>query len=104
MAARAGNCGNTCATFPPVSYAAAAELRDRFRLPPGTSLDDADAPRSEEAGARDDTSGNGRRSQARLAQNFARMRENGVTIDEKPPADVMAALRAAAETVVADWQ
>jgi hypothetical protein len=31
------------------------------------------------------------------------MRANGVAIDEKPPAEVMAALRAAAETVVTDW-
>ena len=31
------------------------------------------------------------------------MRASGVTIDEKPPADVTNALRAAAETVVADW-
>ena len=39
----------------------------------------------------------------RLTENFARMRANGVVIDEKPPADVMNALHAAAETVVADW-
>jgi TRAP-type transport system periplasmic protein len=39
----------------------------------------------------------------RLAENFARMRANGVAIDEKPPADVMAALRAAADASVADW-
>ena len=41
---------------------------------------------------------------ARVAQNYARMRENGVTIDENPPAGVMAALHAAADTTVADWQ
>jgi TRAP-type C4-dicarboxylate transport system substrate-binding protein len=40
----------------------------------------------------------------RLAENFARMRANGVTIDDKPPAEVMAALRAAADVSVADWQ
>ena len=39
----------------------------------------------------------------RLIENFARMRQNGVVIDERPPADVMAALRAAAATVVGDW-
>src|SRR2546421_9468215 len=39
----------------------------------------------------------------RLAENFVRMRANGVSIDEKPPAEVMNALRAAATTVVADW-
>ena len=41
--------------------------------------------------------------ETRLVQNYARMRENGVTIDENPPADVMAALRAAANTTIADW-
>lgn len=40
---------------------------------------------------------------ARLAENFARMRANGVTIDETPPADVMAALRAAADASLVDW-
>jgi TRAP-type C4-dicarboxylate transport system substrate-binding protein len=39
----------------------------------------------------------------RLKENFARMRANGVVIDEKPPADVMGALQAAAATTVADW-
>ena len=39
----------------------------------------------------------------RLAENFARMRANGVTIDEKPPADVIAALRTAAGASLADW-
>lgn len=40
----------------------------------------------------------------RLTENFARMRANGVTIDETPPAGVTAALRVAADTSVADWQ
>jgi TRAP-type C4-dicarboxylate transport system substrate-binding protein len=39
----------------------------------------------------------------RLAENFARMRANGVTIDDKPPAEVTAALRAAADASIADW-
>jgi TRAP-type C4-dicarboxylate transport system substrate-binding protein len=39
----------------------------------------------------------------RLAANYARMRENNVVIDEKPPAEVMAALRAAADTTIAAW-
>lgn len=39
----------------------------------------------------------------RLAENFARMRANGVTIDDKPPAEVMAALKTAADTPIADW-
>ena len=41
---------------------------------------------------------------SRTGQNFARMRENNVKIDEKPPADVLAALRSAAEKSIAEWQ
>ena len=41
---------------------------------------------------------------SRIADNFARMRANGVTIDETPPADVMAALRAAAAQSIAAWR
>lgn len=41
---------------------------------------------------------------SRLDENYARMRQNGVVIDEKPPADVMQALRAAADASIADWQ
>jgi len=40
---------------------------------------------------------------ARLDENFARMRANGVSIDVKPPADVMNALRTAADASIADW-
>jgi len=40
---------------------------------------------------------------ARLSENFARMRANGVSIDAKPPADVMNALRTAADASIADW-
>jgi TRAP-type C4-dicarboxylate transport system substrate-binding protein len=40
---------------------------------------------------------------ARLEENFARMRQNGVTIDEKPPTDVMEPLRAAADASLAEW-
>jgi TRAP-type C4-dicarboxylate transport system substrate-binding protein len=39
----------------------------------------------------------------RLDENFRRMRANGVTIDEKPPVEVMDALRAAADASIADW-
>jgi len=39
----------------------------------------------------------------RLAANFARMRANGVAIDENPPADVMSALHAAADATITDW-
>jgi TRAP-type C4-dicarboxylate transport system substrate-binding protein len=39
----------------------------------------------------------------RLDDNFRRMRANGVTINEKPPAEVMDALRAAAAASIDDW-
>jgi TRAP-type C4-dicarboxylate transport system substrate-binding protein len=56
-----------------------------------------------EEAARDTTERGWAALAGRLSENFSRMRANGVTIDEKPPADVMNALRAAAETVVSDW-
>jgi TRAP-type C4-dicarboxylate transport system substrate-binding protein len=40
----------------------------------------------------------------RTDQNFARMRANGVTIDEHPPAAVMDALRQAAQASVTAWE
>jgi TRAP-type C4-dicarboxylate transport system substrate-binding protein len=40
---------------------------------------------------------------ARLNENYSRMRANGVTIDVKPPAEVLRALRKAADTSVAEW-
>lgn len=40
----------------------------------------------------------------RTAQNFARMRENNVKIDEKPSAEVVAALRSASERSISEWQ
>jgi len=40
---------------------------------------------------------------SRLAENFARMRQNGVVIDERPPAEVMSALHTAADATIADW-
>ena len=67
-----------------------------------TRLDDAGRAAIEDA-ARETSERQWAALARRLAENFARMRENGVTIDEKPPAVVMAALRAAAETVVTDW-
>lgn len=67
------------------------------------SLDDAGRTAIADA-ARETTARQWTALTARLVENFARMRQNGVTIDEKPPAEVMAALRAAADTTVADWQ
>jgi TRAP-type C4-dicarboxylate transport system substrate-binding protein len=67
-----------------------------------TSLDDAGRAAIEDA-ARETSEHQWAALTGRLRENFARMRENGVFIYHKPPADVMAALRAAAETVVTDW-
>jgi TRAP-type C4-dicarboxylate transport system substrate-binding protein len=67
-----------------------------------TNLDDAGRAAIEDA-ARETTERQWAALAGRLAENFARMRANGVTIDDKPPAEVMVALRAAAETVVTDW-
>ena len=66
------------------------------------SLDNAGRAAIEDA-ARETTARQWAALSGRLTENFARMRQNGVTIDENPPAEVMAALRAAAETVVTDW-
>jgi TRAP-type C4-dicarboxylate transport system substrate-binding protein len=67
-----------------------------------TSLDDAGRAAIEDA-ARETSERQWSALAGRLAENFARMRQNGVVIDEKPPADVMAALHAAADATVADW-
>ena len=40
----------------------------------------------------------------RVAANYVRMRENGVTIDEHPPAAVMTPLRETAQATLADWK
>ncbi|CAN7176246.1 TRAP transporter substrate-binding protein [Bosea sp. LjRoot9] len=40
----------------------------------------------------------------RVAINYKRMRDNGVTIDDAPPKEVMEALRAAAAQSVAQWK
>ena len=66
------------------------------------SLDDAGRAAIEDA-ARETTERQWAALAGRLAENFARMRQNGVVIDDKPPAEVMAALRAAADASIADW-
>ena len=65
-------------------------------------LEDADRVALEDA-ARETTERQWSVLASRLAENFTRMRQNGVAIDEKPPADVMAALHAAADATIADW-
>jgi TRAP-type transport system periplasmic protein len=41
---------------------------------------------------------------SRDARNYARMRDNGVSIDEQPPPDVLTVLRAAAAKSLSDWR
>jgi TRAP-type C4-dicarboxylate transport system substrate-binding protein len=65
-------------------------------------LDDAGRAAIEDA-ARETSARQWEALAARLGENFARMRQNGVVIDEKPPADVMGALHAAADTTVTEW-
>jgi len=66
------------------------------------SLDDAGRTALEEA-ARETTDHQWTVLGSRLSENFGRMRQNGVVIDETPPADVMAALHAAADATIANW-
>jgi len=66
------------------------------------SLDDAGRAAIAEA-ARETTERQWAALAGRLKDNFARMRANGVVIDETPPAPVMDALHAAAASVVDGW-
>jgi TRAP-type C4-dicarboxylate transport system substrate-binding protein len=87
--------------FSDVGYALPVSLAS-ISLAAWTSLDDEGRAAIEEA-ANETSERQWSALAGRLAENFARMRQNGVVIDEKPPADVMAALHAAADTTVADW-
>src|SRR3954452_6196533 len=87
--------------FSEVSYALPLSFTS-ISLAAWASLDEAGRAAIEDA-ARETTERGWAALAGRLSENFTRMRANGVTIDEKPPADVMNALRAAAETVAADW-
>ena len=42
--------------------------------------------------------------QGRVEQNYARMRANGMQIISPAPAELMAALKRAADSAIADWQ
>lgn len=66
------------------------------------SLDETARGALEEAG-RETTARQWAALGGRLEENFARMRANGVTIDDKPPAEVTGALRAAADATIAGW-
>ena len=87
--------------FSAVSYAAPLSLTS-ISLEAWGKLDDASRAAFEEA-ARETSERQWAALDSRVAANFARMRENGVTIDEKPPADVMEALHEAADATVAEW-
>jgi TRAP-type C4-dicarboxylate transport system substrate-binding protein len=87
--------------FSDVGYAAPLSLAS-ISLDAWSSLDDAGRA-AIEAAAQETSAHQWAALADRLAQNFARMRQNGVVIDDKPPAEVMAALRAAADASIADW-
>lgn len=67
------------------------------------ALDDKTRAEVEKAGAAT-TAHQWEAMNGRVETNYARMRENGVTIDTKPPAAVMDALRGAAKDTLADWR
>jgi len=87
--------------FSDVGYAAPLSFAS-ISLQAWDSLEDAGRVALSDA-ARETTERQWAALAGRLAENFARMRANGVTIDEKPPAEVMSALRAAGQTSVTDW-
>ena len=87
--------------FADVGYAAPLSLAS-ISLEAWSSLDDAGRA-AIEAAAGETSEHQWAALASRLAENFARMRANGVAIDDKPPAEIMAALRAAAAASIADW-
>lgn len=87
--------------FSEVGYAAPLSF-GTISLQAWSLLDDATRTAIEEAG-RETSQRQWAALDTRLKANYARMRENNVVIDEKPPAEVMTALRKAAETTVAEW-
>jgi len=87
--------------FSAINYAAPLSFVS-ISLSAWEGLDDAGRDAMEEA-ARATTERQWTVLATRLDENFARMRQNGVTINDKPPAEVMSALRAAAEASITDW-
>jgi TRAP-type C4-dicarboxylate transport system substrate-binding protein len=87
--------------FSDVGYAAPLSLAS-ISLDAWSRLDDAGRA-AIEAAAAETTERQWAALAGRLAENFARMKQNGVIIDEKPPGEVMGALRAAADASIADW-
>jgi TRAP-type C4-dicarboxylate transport system substrate-binding protein len=87
--------------FSAINYAAPLSFVS-ISLSAWDGLDDASRAAMEEA-ARETTERQWTVLATRLDENFARMRQNGVAIDDKPPAEVMSALRVAADASIADW-
>lgn len=87
--------------FSDVGYAAPLSLAS-ISLEAWSSLDDAGRA-AIEAAAKETSEHQWAALTNRLAENFARMTQNGVIIDDKPPAAVMTALQAAADSSIADW-
>jgi TRAP-type C4-dicarboxylate transport system substrate-binding protein len=87
--------------FSEVGYAAPLSFAS-ISLHAWNSLDDAGRAALEAAG-RETSEHQWAALATRLSANYARMRENNVVIDDKPPADVMASLRQAADGTIADW-
>jgi TRAP-type C4-dicarboxylate transport system substrate-binding protein len=87
--------------FSAVGYATPLSFAS-ISLQAWSGLDDAARTALEEAGR--ETSAHQWAALAnRVETNYARMRDNSVTIDGHPPADVTAALRAAATGTVTHW-
>jgi TRAP-type C4-dicarboxylate transport system substrate-binding protein len=87
--------------FSDVGYAAPLSLAS-ISLDAWSRLDDAGRA-AIEAAAQETSEHQWAALATRLAENFARMKHNGVAIDDKPPAEVMTALRTAADASIADW-
>ena len=88
--------------FSEISYAIPLSFTS-ISLDAWASLDDAGRKAIEDA-ARATSERQWAVLASRMVENFVRMRANGVAIDEKPPAEVMSALRAAAAQSIEAWQ
>src|SRR4051812_40481294 len=89
------------AHFTEVGYAAPLSLAS-ISLAAWSSLDEPGRA-AMEAAARETSEHQWAALASRLAENHARMRANGVTIADRPPVEVMDALRAAADASITDW-
>jgi TRAP-type C4-dicarboxylate transport system substrate-binding protein len=87
--------------FSAVNYAAPLSFTS-ISLEAWGRLSDADRAAFEEA-ARETYERQWTALDARLAQNYTRMRENGVTIDENPPDELLDTLRRAGRGALLQW-